>query len=373
MKAGRFPRLFSLLNPAWGSLRHGAIFLALGFCSPLVANAASTAPEADRAWQTVLEQAAGPGSQFTSQAEAVKSMRAHLDKQEATLREFLRSFPAEPRRYSAAIRLSGVLAAKSRLLKQPDLRSDARKILVDLAGDPATPDPVKADAGFALVSQAMEEVAGEPSDRTRDALLTAIRSFDATFPSDRRTPWLLTEVATLYDNDPARKAGLLDEAGSRATDETLRARINDDRKRLALLGKPLDLELVPWQGGPAARLSSLRGHVVVILFWASWSAPSLRELEQLEQVAGQFAGQRVDYFTVSLDKDRRALAATCQAANLRWPVSCDGRGWEGDTVRSLGINALPTVWILDRQGNLMTLNAHGTEASGLIQKALAEK
>ena len=342
-------------------------------CSAVTATAATTAPEADRAWQTVLEQATGPGSQFASQAEAVKSMQAHLDKQEATLRGFLRSFPVDPRHYSAAIRLSGVLAAKSRLLRQPELRTDARKILADIAGDPVTPDPVKADAGFALISQAMEDVAGQPSDATRDALFAAIRSFDASYPADRRTPGLLTEIATLYDNDPARKAALLDEAGARTTDESLRARINDDRKRLALLGKPLDLELVPWQGGPAVRLSTLRGHVVVILFWASWSAPSLRELEELEQVAGRFSGQRVDYFTVSLDKDRRALAATCQAANLRWPVSCDGRGWEGETVRSLGINALPTVWILDREGNLMTLNARGSEAAGLIQKALATK
>ena len=350
-----------------------AAVFALLLCVTLSVRAASTAPEADRAWQTVLEQASGPGSQFASQADALKSMRAHLEKQEATLRTFLRSFPADPRRYSATIRLSGVLAAKSRLLKQPELRTEAHKILADLMADPGTPDPVKADAGFAYITQTMEEAAGQPSDTTRDAMLAAIRSFDATYPSDRRTAGLLTEIATLYDDDPVRKGALLDEAATRTTDESLRARINDDRKRIALLGKPLDLELAPWQGGPAVRLAGLRGHVVVIFFWASWSAPALRELEELEQVASRFAGQPVDFLTVSLDKDRRALAATCQAANLRWPVACDGRGWEGDTVRSLGINALPTVWILDRQGNLLTLNARGTEATGLIQKALTAK
>ena len=342
-------------------------------CAVLTLSAASTAPEADRVWQSVLEQAAGPGSQFTNQAEAVKAMRGHLDKQEGTLRAFLRSFPSDPRHYSATIRLSSVLAAKSRLLKQPDLRVEAQKVLADLIDDPMVPAPVKADAGFALISQTMEEAAGQPVDVSREAIMAAIRSFDTTFPGDRRTAGLLTEIATLYDNDPARKAALLDEAGARTTDESLRARINDDRKRLALLGKPLDLDLLPLQGSPPARLSALRGHVVVILFWASWSAPALRELEELEQVSERFSGQMVDYFTVSLDKDRRVLAATCQAANLRWPVTCDGRGWEGETVRSLGINALPTVWVLDRQGNLMTLSAHGAEAAGLIQKALAAK
>ena len=266
-----------------------------------------------------------------------------------------------------------MLAANSRLLKRPELRSEAHKILTDLIADPGTPDPVKADAGFAYISQTMEEAAGQPADATRDALLVAIRSFDTTYPSDRRTPGLLPEIATLYDNHPARKAALLDEAATRTTDESLRARIDDDRKRLALLGKPLDLELAPWQGGSAIRLADLRGRVVVLLFWASWSAPALRELEELEQLAGRVSGQPVDFLTVSLDKDRRALAATCQTTNLRWPVACDGRGWEGGIVRSLGINALPTVWILDRRGNLVTLNARGGEAAGLIQKALATK
>ena len=139
---------------------------------------------------------------------------------------------------------------------------------------------------------------------------------------------------------PSGKAALLDEAATRTTDESLRARINDDRKRLALLGKPLDLELAPWQGGPAVRLAGLRGHVVVIFFWASWSAPSLRELEELEQVAGRFAGQPVDFLTVSLDKDRRALAATCQAANLRWPV-CLRRTRLGGRHRALARDQRP--------------------------------
>ena len=375
MKSDRFAKPCQGLTLGWkvrvASERRWLGFFAACLCFALTVTAASTTPQADRLWQTVLEQATGPGNQFTSQAEAVKAMRTHLDKQEAALRDFQRSFPTDPRHYSAAIRLSGVLAAKSRLLTQPDLRDEARKILVDMADAPDTPDAVKADAGFALVSQAMEDAGGQPSDRTRDALMEAIRSFERTYPADRRTAGLLTEIATLYDSDPGRKAALLDEALTRTKDESLRARINDDRKRLALLGKPLDLELTPWQGGAPIHVAALRGHAVVILFWASWSAPSLRTLEQLEQMAGRFSGQPVDYLTVSLDKDPKALAATCQAAKLRWPVSCDGRGWEGDTVRTLGINALPTVWVLDRQSNLLTLNAHGAEAAGWIQKALA--
>ena len=42
---------------------------------------------------------------------------------------------------------------------------------------------------------------------------------------------------------------------------------------------------------------------------------------------------------------------------MTWPVACDGKGWESPLVRGLGINALPTVWLLDAHGRLRSLNA----------------
>ncbi len=215
----------------------------------------------------------------------------------------------------------------------------------------------------------MEDVSSHVDDSARDALLQTVRRFDATYPADRRTPNLLTELATLFDAQPATKKTLLEEAATRTTDETVRKRINDDLKRIAFLGRPLDLRLQPWDGGAPISLASCRGRVVVLLFWASWSMPSLHALARLEEDASQFEGQPVDFFTVSLDEDRAALASTIKVANLRWPVHCDGRGWQGELVRSLGINALPTIWVLDRQGKLLTLNARD-QTPDVIRQAL---
>ncbi len=334
---------------------------------------ASPDPGSDRLWQTILEQAAGPGTHFSSQEEAVRTIKAHLDKQEVSLRNFVRQYPSDPRFYSASIRLSGVLAAKARLLKQPAPRDEAQKILFRIEENEAIALPIKADAGFARISQAMDEAAGRFDDATRDALLSAVRGFDKAYPADHRTAGLLTEVATLYDSQPTQKQSLLDEAATRTADEILRRRIDDDRKRLARLGQSLDLELTPWQGGKPVELSALRGRVVVLFFWASWSLPALRELGELRQVAASFLGQPVDFLTISLDTDRKSLDQTCRAAVLRWLVQCDGQGWKGETVRSLGINSLPTVWVLDRSGNLLTLNARGQQAAEVIQKALESK
>lgn len=331
--------------------------------------AAADSGDADRSWQLILQQAAGPGNRFHSQDEAAKAAREHLDRQENALRDFARVYPDDARHYSAEIRLATILAAKGRLTHQAPALAEARKLLSDLENDPTIPRTVKADAGFARVSQLMEDVPAQVDDVARDALLQAVRRYDTDYPSDRRTPNLLTEVATLFDAQPAEKKTLLEEAAVRTTDETERRRIRDDLRRIALLGHPLDLSLQPFQGGAPSSLATHRGRVVVILFWASWSMPSLHELARLEQEAGQFAGQPVDFLTVSLDEDRAALEATVKVANLHWPVYGDGRGWQGEMVRSVGLNALPTVWVLDRKGNLLTLNARGATAE-VIRQAL---
>ena len=112
-------------------------------------------------------------------------------------------------------------------------------------------------------------------------------------------------------------------------------------------------------------LGAAHGRVSVVLFWASSSMPALHELARLKEVAAEFQGQPVDFYGVSLDEDRAELAATIKAADLRWPVQCDGRGWQGEMVRSLGINALPTVWVLNRRGELTTLNARENTADSI--------
>ncbi len=332
---------------------------------------AADTPEAEHAWQTVLEQASGPGAPLADRDAAVTAARQHLDKQEKTLRDFIKSFPDEPHRYSARIRLAAILSAKGRFLNQPTLNAEAAKLLFDLETNPATPAPVRADARFARISQAMQDFLVHPDAAGRDGLLKEFRQFDTEFPGDRRTPGLLTELANLYDEQPVQKKALLDEAAARTTDPALRDRIADDQRRLALLHRPIAASLQPWQGGAAIDLSARRGRATVLLFWASWSMPSLHELAQLQHVSAEFAGQPVDFLTVSLDEDRKALASTAEAANLRWPTQCDGRGWKGELVRSLGINALPTVWVLDRDGNLLNLNARGDQAVALVRKALA--
>jgi len=75
--------------------------------------------------------------------------------------------------------------------------------------------------------------------------------------------------------------------------------------------------------------------------------------------------------TISLDQSRRELDERLRDLPPSWPTHFDGKGWSGPVARSLGINALPTVWILDKKGVLRTLNARESYSTW-IQQLLRE-
>jgi thiol-disulfide isomerase/thioredoxin len=64
-----------------------------------------------------------------------------------------------------------------------------------------------------------------------------------------------------------------------------------------------DLKLKDLQG-QAQRLSALRGHIVVVNFWATWCGPCQEELPRLSRLAEEWAGKDVRFVAVSID-DRK--------------------------------------------------------------------
>jgi len=96
-------------------------------------------------------------------------------------------------------------------------------------------------------------------------------------------------------------SALLQQARPKAQTDELRARIDDDLKRLALLGKPLAMQWTSVQG-TRIDLDRLRGKVVLIYFFASWSPPSIAELAWVQQLSA--ASDAIQTLGICLDNDR---------------------------------------------------------------------
>jgi tetratricopeptide (TPR) repeat protein len=325
--------------------------------------------DAEQDWQKILALDAAPKSAVQNAEQAQQLALQTVSLQEKALRIFVATYPGGEHSFEACMRLAHLLVIRGDLQSRPEAYAEAERIFDSLEKQPSTPREKLPDVAYARITMFMHR-APNPSSTTRDSLMAYVRKFQRDYPQDHRAAALLAEMATLYDTQPKKKRELLEEALAVADNDPLRQRINDDLKRLAMLGRPLALKFDSVQGAPVD-VAAYHGKVVLIYFFAGWSRPSAQGLAEVKRIATLFPDNKLQVIGVSLDKNREALAGALGKLGVNWPVAFDGKGWEGPLVRSLGINALPTAWVLDRNGNLRTLNAlDNTEA---IIRALIEE
>jgi peroxiredoxin len=228
----------------------------------------------------------------------------------------------------------------------------------------------RVEIDFSKITRLMRSMR-EATPAEREALLAAARKFERDYPTDRRIAALLTEVATLFDNQPKIKEDLLLDAKPLATDDELKGRIADDLKRVRMLGEVVPLSFTSVQGAEI-RLADFHGKPVLIVFFGGFSSPSLAAMTRVQKSLTELPKDSVQVIGVCLDEKREILDTIMKGRGMTWPVAFDGKGWEGPLVRSLGINALPTIWLIDGRGRLRSLNASEGTASQ-IQQLLREK
>jgi tetratricopeptide (TPR) repeat protein len=326
--------------------------------------------DAEQDWQKIIALDAAPKATVQNAEQAQQLALQAIAQQEKALRVFIATYPNGEHSFEAHLRLAHLLVIRGDLQSRPEAYSEAERIYDTLEKQPSTPREKLSAVAYARITMFMHR-APNPDSATRENLVAYVRKFQRNYPQDHRAAALLAEMATLYDTQPKKKRELLEEALAIADKESLKQRINDDLRRLSMLGKPLALKFDSVQGAPVD-VAACRGKVVLVYFFAGWSRPSAQGLAEVKRIAGLFSEKKLQIIGVSLDNTREALIAALGKLGVNWPVAFDGKGWEGELVRSLGINALPTAWLLDRNGNLRTLNAlDSTEAA--IRALIEEK
>jgi hypothetical protein len=349
------------------------ILLALFFAA-----AAAPAADADSAWANIERLRQGPGQPpADAPEEAVRLARAHLLAQEKALAAFLTAYPDDPRRYEAELEYASVMSTIGASLLDRNRVEKSLQRLAALERSKTAPSKTRADAAFQRITTTMQTVniaaAGRPAetDNARNTILESAQNFAGNYPEDRRAARLLAEAATLLDDQPSRKRKVLEQADILARDEGTRRRIKDDLKRVELLGKEVDISFPTIQDGDFS-LASQRGRVIALVFWAGWSPPSVAWLSDFGKFARTLPAESLTIASVSLDKQESNCRKTLQALGLSdWPTACSGAGWDDPLVRRLGINAMPTVFIFDKQGKLRALNAR-RDYEAVIRTLLTE-
>ena len=106
--------------------------------------------------------------------------------------------------------------------------------------------------------------------------------------------------------------------------------------------------------GSTVDLTSLRGKVVLLDFWATWCGPCRGEVPNVVAAYNKYHSQGFEVVGISLDQDRDSLNQFTASNGMVWPQYFDGQGWDNDLAQRFDIRSIPQMWLLDRQGRIVT-------------------
>ncbi len=114
--------------------------------------------------------------------------------------------------------------------------------------------------------------------------------------------------------------------------------------------------------GRLVDLARLRGKVVLIDYWATWCGPCIGEIPNVAKTYNQYHDKGFEIVGISFDTSEAALRQVTLAKDMPWPQYFDGKSWQNTFGVKYGIHSIPTMWLIDQQGRIVTKNARANLA-----------
>jgi thiol-disulfide isomerase/thioredoxin len=127
----------------------------------------------------------------------------------------------------------------------------------------------------------------------------------------------------------------------------------------------LEIELINSKG-KKSKLSSLKGKMVLIDFWASWCGPCRAENPKVVEAYNKYHKKKFknasgfEVFSISLDKDPVKWKEAIEKDGLLWKnhvIDLDSKA-----AKAYYVNSIPSAFLMDGEGNIV---AKGNELRGL--------
>jgi peroxiredoxin len=122
--------------------------------------------------------------------------------------------------------------------------------------------------------------------------------------------------------------------------------------------------------GTKLKLSSLRGKIVLIDFWASWCGPCRAEFPNVKIAYEKYKSKGFEIYGVSLDDNNVKWTTAIQSMGLNWKHVCDFKGWGTAPAKVYKVSGIPATFLIDKNGKVIAKNLRGPALEAKLKELL---